>query len=277
MVSTSQEVHLFFDDTGSRQPSLILAEIRRDGMDCFGLGGISVNSEDLDSVWNAHRAFCDSWRIIHPLHSYEIRGGRGNFSWLKNPERAAEFLRELEDFLVNLPVMGITAIIHRPGYVARYTERHEGRPWHMDKTAFSILIERSAKYARSRERRLRVSIERSGKQEDRDTVAFMKKLKTDGMPFDADSAAPLHGLETGDFKEWVLGEPKGRTKKTPMLQIAGLYLYPMAKAGYDANYKPYLALMKAGRLIDSVLPAKDRPLLGIKYSCFDDVDPYKRT
>ena len=46
----------------------------------------------------------------------------------------------------------------------------------------------------------------------------------------------------------------------------------MAKAGYDADYKPYLALMRAGRLIDSGLPAEDRPLLGIKYSCFDDLD-----
>ena len=246
-------------------------------MDCFGLGGILVNSEDLALVCDAHRTFCDTWKITYPLHSHEIRGGRGNFSSLKNPERAVEFLGELEDFLVNLPVLGIAAIIDRPGYMARYAEWYKGQPWRMDKTAFSILIERSAKYARSRERRLRVFFERSGEQEDRDTVAFMKRLKTEGMPFDSDSAVAYRGLETGDFREWVLGEPKGRTKKTPMLQIADLYLYPMAKAGYDANYKPYLAMMKAGRLIDSVLPAEDRPLLGIKYSCFDAATPSKQT
>ena len=62
-----------------------------------------------------------------------------------------------------------------------------------------------------------------------------------------------------------------------MIQIADLYLYPMATAGYDDNYKPYLALMKAGRLIDSVLPPENRSLLGIKYSCFDGVDRHKRT
>ena len=84
--------------------------------------------------------FCNAWGITYPFHSYEIRGGRGNFSWLKNPERAVEFLPELERFLVSLPVMGIAAIIHRPGYVARYAERYEGRPWRTDKTAFSILI-----------------------------------------------------------------------------------------------------------------------------------------
>ena len=62
-----------------------------------------------------------------------------------------------------------------------------------------------------------------------------------------------------------------------MLQIADLYLYPMAKAGYDASYKPYLALMEAGRLIDSVLPSEDRSLLGIKYSCFDGIDRHNKT
>ena len=89
-------------------------------MDCFGLGGLLIDKENLDAVWDAHRKFCDKWEITYPLHSYEIRGGRGNFSWLKNPERAVEFLSELEHFLVSLPVMGIASITHRPGYVARY-------------------------------------------------------------------------------------------------------------------------------------------------------------
>ena len=119
--------------------------------------------------------------------------------------------------------------------------------------------------------------ERSGKQEDQDIVAFMKELKAEGMPFDGDNAAAYHGLEASEFSKLVLGEPKGRTKKTPMLQIADLYLYPMAKAGYDAGYKPYLALMRAGRLIDAVLSSEDRPLLGIKYSCFDGLEGHKQT
>ena len=147
----------------------------------------------------------------------------------------------------------------------------------MDKTAFSILIERSAKYGRSKGRRLRVFFERTGKQEDRDIVAFMKELKAEGMPFEGDNAAAYRGLEAGEFSELVLGEPKGRTKKTPMLQIGDLYLYPMAKAGYDASYKPCLALMRAGRLIDSVLSPENRPMLGTKYSCFDGLDRDKQT
>lgn len=65
-----------------------------------------------------------------------------------------------------------------------------------------------------------------------------------------------------------MGEPKRRTKKTPMLQVADLMLYPMAKGGYDPTYRPYVDLMAAGKLIDALLPVEDRPTLGIKYSCF---------
>ena len=53
-----------------------------------------------------------------------------------------------------------------------------------------------------------------------------------------------------------------------MVQIADLLLYPVAKGGYDPSYKPYVDLMKAGRLIDAHLSAENRPNLGIKYSCF---------
>ena len=51
----------------------------------------------------------------------------------------------------------------------------------------------------------------------------------------------------------------------------------MAKAGMDASYKPYLALMRVGRQIDSVLSSENRPLLGIKYSCIDGLDCHKQT
>ena len=267
-----KEVHLFIDDTGSRHPGPIRARRRLDGMDCFGLGGVLIDGEELDNVLNAHWEFCTRWKITYPLHSSEIRGSRNNFLWLKNSENAEDFRHNLEEFLVSLPVMGIATVIDRPGYLARYAERYQGRPWRMDKTAFAILIERSVKYARSRERRLRVFFERSGKQEDRDILAHFRELKTEGMPFDDDNASHYHGLKAREFRELMLGEPKGRTKKTPMLQIADLYLYPMAKAGYDADYNPYLALMRASRLIDAVLKPQVRPLLGIKYSCFDGLD-----
>ena len=273
----NSEIHLFFDDTGSRQPDRLPVGKRQDGMDCFGLGGILVKQEDIRTVLRAHRSFCDRWDIHYPLHSYEIRGGRGRFSWLKNPERALEFLPALNDFLVGLPVVGIGAIIHRPGYSAQVHDDGVGQPWPMDKEAFSDLIERSAEYARSNERRLRIFFEGSGKREDRDIVAFMRELKQKGVPFDGRNSLVHRRLIADEFRKLVLGEPKRRTKKTPLLQIADLYLYPMAKAGYDSSYKPYRALMTAGRLIDAVLLPEERAVNGIKYSYFYGVRRHKKT
>ncbi|CAG1012369.1 hypothetical protein RHIZO_04239 [Rhizobiaceae bacterium] len=54
-----------------------------------------------------------------------------------------------------------------------------------------------------------------------------------------------------------------------MMQIADLFLYPMAKGGYDPTYRPYRALKESGRLIDAHLSPERIPSLGIKYSCFD--------
>ena len=245
-------------------------------MDCFGLGGILINEEDVSDLLAAHKAFCESWKIDYPLHSHAIRGGRGNFSWLKNPEKAVEFYSDLEQFLINLPVIGIAAVIDRPGYVARYNERYEGKPWLMDKTAYVILIERAAKYAKSRNRKLRVFYEESGRDADRALVAFTRELKKTGMPFADNALGRYGGLSAQDFKDLVRGEPRRRKKSTPMLQVADLYLYPMAKAGYDPDYRAYRALYKAGKIIDAILEESARPLEGIKYSCFESI-PHKKT
>ena len=98
---------LYFDDTGSRNPDHPNHQIvRDDGMDCFGLGGVLVKEEDVDEILEKHKSFCGEWGIDYPLHSYQIRGGRGKFGWLKNPEKAASFLpHAIEDFLLlNFPL-----------------------------------------------------------------------------------------------------------------------------------------------------------------------------
>ena len=38
-----------------------------------------------------------------------------------------------------------------------------------------------------------------------------------------------------------------------MIQIADLVLYPMAKGGYDSDYRPYKKLKESGKLIDCLL------------------------
>lgn len=116
-----------------------------------------------------------------------------------------------------------------------------------------------------------VLFEESGKKEDRDIISYLRSLKRDGLPFSSDRSGGYTPLEAEDFRRIILGSPKRRTKKTPMIQVADLVLYPMAKGGYDATYRPYVELAKAGKLIDCHLREEDIPLRGIKYSCFDEL------
>lgn len=74
--------------------------------------------------------------------------------------------------------------------------------------------------------------------EDRDLIDYARSLKADGMPFDENNSAAYASLRAEDFREIVRGEPRGRTKATPMIQIADFVLYPMAKGGYDPSYRP---------------------------------------
>lgn len=268
---TNPELHLYLDDSGSREPDREPKEVRRDQMDYFALGGILVNEEDVDAVFGLHKAFCEAHDITYPLHSWAIRGGRGDFGWLKKPEAARDFLEDLERLMIALPAIGIAAVIDRPGYVARYKDRYKDQLWFMCKTAYCILIERAAKDARSQDRKLRVFFERAGKAEDRDLVAYTRILKTQGMPFDGANSAAYSSLTAEEFRDIVRGEPRGKTKATPMMQFADLYLYPMAKGGYDPTYRPYRVLMENGRLVDARLTDEARGSLGIKYSCFDRI------
>lgn len=142
-----RRLHLYIDDSGSRRPDH-RPTARTDRMDYFALGGVLILEDEIDGLIKAHKAFVATWELEYPLHSSRIRGRRGPFSWLRTqPDRAALFLNALEEFLVGLPVLGIACVVDRPGYVARYTERYGGQPWLMCKTAYAILIERSAKYA----------------------------------------------------------------------------------------------------------------------------------
>lgn len=266
--SMEKEIHLFFDDTGLRKPNATLLE-RRDRMDCFGLGGVLVNGELVDVVKSSHEIFCNKWKISYPLHSRCIRGTKENFVWLRNFEKKNEFYASLNEFLLNIPVLGIATVIHRPGYFERYLERYKEKAWHLDKTAFVILIERSAKYAIRQGRKLRVYFEETGKLEDRRIFSYMRELKSSGMPFNIDTSATYGRLKSSDFKSTVIGTPTRGSKSSKLLQIADLYLYPMAKGGYDKSYRAYSELMEAGRLIDAHLPSSEKNSHGIKYSCFD--------
>jgi hypothetical protein len=238
-------------------------------MDYFALGGVLIKEEDVGTVFTKHEAFRSRWNLSAPLHSTKIRGKRGGFSWLKKvPERADQFFSDLDSLMVSLPFVAMACVIDRPGYVARYEGKH-AEPWLLCKTAFSILVERSAKYAKSLDRRLVIYFEEAGKHEDRAIQSYARDLKTVGMPFEGAAQAGYKSLTAEDFRSLVQGEPNRITKAVPMVQFADLVLYALSKGGYAPDYAPFRALHDCGRILDALLPAKDLPQLGVKYSCFE--------
>jgi uncharacterized protein DUF3800 len=262
--------HLYIDDTGSRDPDKADEGMtRKDKMDCFALGGILVLESAIDELIQSHLRFCEAHDIDYPLHSHAIRGGRKKFAWLKTPEKAGLFLPALEEHLLSLPVVVTACVVHRPGYLARYKEEYRERLWLMCKTAFTILIERTAKFVDEQGGAMEVYFEQCGLREDRALVDYMRDLKTNGMAFDQQASKDYAPLGPNDFKRLCLGKPVRKTKATPMIQMADLVLFPIAKSGYVPDYRPYVKLREAGKLIDTHISAEAIPFRGIKYSCFD--------
>ena len=168
--------------SGSRYSDKPQAQ-RADGMDYFALGGVLIDEAKIGAVLASHAALSDRWELTVPLHSTKIRGRRGAFSWLSTDQAKADaFLADLESFILDAPIVSMSCVIDRPGYVARYAEKHP-EPWLLCQTAFAILIERAAKYAQERDGRIAVYFEEAGKKEDRSILGYMKALKSVGMPF----------------------------------------------------------------------------------------------
>lgn len=265
----TEPLQLYFDDSGSRYPDHV-ERVRRDGMDYFAFGGVLVKQEEAGEFVKIHREFCKRWGLDYPLHSTKIRGQKKEFSWLgKDEVRKSAFYNELSQLIVSLPYVAIACVIDRKGYNARYHEKFSGHPWMLCRTAFAIMIERAAKHADRQGRKLEVYFEGAGKQEDRDIVSYCRELKLSGMPFDKGSSSSYEGLSPEDFKRILIGEPRRKTKESPMCQIADLVLYAIAKGKYAPDYSPFNELKQAGKLIDCHLHPDELSSRGIKYSCFD--------
>lgn len=260
--------HLYIDDSGSRYSDKPQAQ-RSDGMDYFALGGVLIDEADVGAILASHSLLMTKWGLNAPLHSTKIRGRRGAFSWLSTDQSKADaFFADLEAFILSAPIVSISCVIDRPGYIARYAEKHP-QPWLLCQTAFAILIERAAKYARQRDGRIAVYFEGAGKREDRGILSYMKAMKDVGMPFPGSAAAGYDSLSPEEFRALIRGEPNRVTKKVPMVQLADLVLYAMACGGYNVDYPPFRALHEHGRIIDALLKTEEIPAQGVKYSCFD--------
>ncbi|AWL91461.1 MULTISPECIES: DUF3800 domain-containing protein [Bradyrhizobium] len=263
---------LYMDDSGTRNPDKKIADDLT-YKDWFALGGILMKEEDDGQIVTQHAKFCETWGITYPLRSYDIRLWDKRFSWLRtlSAEERGKFMRGLGDLLTGIPVIGYAAVIDRPGYNARYREKYGRQTWQLCQTAFSVICERAAKRARSEGCKLRVFVEEGDKTADGHVRQYYSDLRTKGMPFDTGNMkkyAPMTQEELAD----TLYDLRFRTKKSPLMQIADVYLYPMARGGYDPNYTPYQMLRTSKKLIDDLLSEEETPHLGIKYSCFEMVE-----
>lgn len=261
--------YLYFDDSGIRFPDKQQKPTRDDGMDHFALGGILVKGEDRSQIIEDYKELRRKWRITYPLRSSDIRGKRGNYVWLTEKSVHDDFFKDLNAYLCDIPAIGFAAVINRPGYNSRYEEKYGEERWWMCKTAFSILVERASKYVLANGGQLKLRFEEAGKKEDRAIMNYFKDLKTTGMPFDVSTSSKYEYLNAEDFRRVLLGEPERQTKKSPLLQVADLYLYPMVKGGYDKEYAPYKIFRENSKLIDDLLSKEELESKGIKYSCFD--------
>lgn len=266
-------INFYVDDSGTRHPSHDPGRRPEHGYEWFALGGVLVQDEDENECRQQHGAFCKRWGITAPLHSSEIRSKNENFLWLRGltEYEREEFYESLYQLMRNAPVIGLACVIDRPGYNKRYLELYQQQPWLLCKTAFSVVVERAAKYARSVGHRLRVAPERCNKPEDRLLKGYYAQLKTEGMPFAADTSEKYGPLTAKQFCE-TLYEFRPKAKASPMAQLADLYLWPICMGGYRASNRPYVRLTEDGKLIECRLPKEAWPMLATKYSCFDLVE-----
>ena len=93
-------------------------------------------------------------------------------------------------------------------------------PWQLCKTAFSVVVERAAKFARSMDLRLRVHPERCNKPEDALLKSYYAAMKADGMPFAKDNSGKYAPLTAEQLTE-TLYEFATKQKTSPMALMRG--------------------------------------------------------
>jgi hypothetical protein len=264
-----KEVHLYVDDSGSREPDR--KRDQKNGVDWFGLGGFLIHAEDKPAAEEMIRQFRSRWPQLgdSPLHSYDIRNKSDAFRWLATVDAAEQqrFYGELHELVRALPIVVHAAVVDRPGYNKRYLEQYGRQRWRLCRTAFNILVERAAKFARHHNARLRVFVERSDKITERHFKEYFDDLRHTGLPFDAGRMQKYAPLEAAELHR-TLYEFGVRTKVSTLMQMADLVLWPVCIAGYRPDNRIYVDFVQWGKLLDAHCSG-DNGLQGVKYSCFD--------
>lgn len=266
-----QTFDLYLDDSGIRYPDRKPPSSRSDGIDHFALGGLLIASEKLEVLIERYNQFANKYDIDYPLHSHKIRTKKEEFRWLANDDvKVQEFYRDLEDLLCQVPGHAIACCIDRPGYNLRYKEKYGSNRWQLCKSAYTIVVERAAKFSMRNDRKLIVYVEETGKYEDKSIKQYHRDMVGEGMYFDRERSSIYQPLQGEDFSKVLMKNPNFVKKQNKAMQIADLILYPIVKAGYDKQYKPYLLLKNAGKIINSALDECDHRMMGVKYYCFNE-------
>lgn len=263
-----QKLTFYLDDSGTRFPDHSGSKSAQ-GYDWFALGGVLVRDEDEDRCRELHAELTSKWRMDYPLHSVRIRSKQGKFAWLgTSQEEYQQFMTDLTRLMLDAPMIGLACVIDRPGYNARYKEKYGDQRWRLCKTAFTVAVERAAKYAISLGRKLDVMVEKTNKEVDRDLAGYFAEMKQHGCPFNPANSERYQPLSYGELSQ-VLYDFKLKEKSSPLIQLADLYLYPMCRGGYEEQYRPYHILREGKKLRDDHLAPSEVEILGIKYSCFE--------
>src|SRR5262249_9171562 len=115
------------------------------------------------------------------------------------------------------------------------------------KTAFSVVVERAAKYARSIGHRLRVLPERCNSKDDKILEGYYSDLKAGGLPFSGETSGKYAPLTSEQFRD-TLYEFRPKQKSSPMAQLADIYLWPICMGGYHRSNRTYARLWKTASL-----------------------------
>lgn len=263
----------YMDDSGSPNPDHAPVDSASKVPDFFALGGILIDESDMDVAKEVIRDFREKWPQVNgvPLHSYEIRNSTQGFRWLTSldAEERVRFFSDLNQLMIDIPYFAHASVIDRTGYNERYAEAYGADRWMMCKTAFCIAVERAAKFARHHDAKLRVCVERSSIRQEGILRSYYDDMKENGLPFSGDGSKGYSPMTSADLKG-ILYEFQVKTKKSELMQIADLALWPVCQGGYNPEHRSFEALRKHGKLLDAACQSGG-DLLGIKYSCFKEV------
>ncbi|MDJ0676324.1 MAG: DUF3800 domain-containing protein [Calothrix sp. MO_167.B42] len=266
-IFVSQLFAFYMDESGSPKPN------PKDSTSYFAVGGVLIQHKDESSIRLQIANFKQRWGIDEsvPLHGNEIRSRKKNFAWLGriSEDEQNQFLLDLTTTIVQCPIIVHGCVVSRKGYLDRYLERYGSNTWEMMKSAFSILLERVGKYVVLQGGKVMVYFEKAGKKEDNLITSYFNDLRNSGAPFSAETSAIYEPLTSNQMQQ-VLTGIEGKSKNNPILQIADLCLYPIAKSKDQPQNRAFQELIQHKKLIDAVLTPDNLEKMGIKYYCFDN-------